>query len=118
MSTLPEKIQKLWIIKDFKILRVSELENLNEFKQYDGKSKKIYNEKDDVKIQTYGLYKEAKKELIYALIYKKKQDWDEIVALSYKLNEEIGSLYDDLDKLNGVFKEQEGLFGESEESSK
>lgn len=91
-----------WFIKYIKNGSTYEIFKVSEFDKkivsFDAYTDELILE-NNKRVKTYKTFKEAALIAIPNIITNKKEKWNKIVEKSYKLNEEIGDLFDKLDKL-------------------
>ena len=99
------KLMKLWIItekddgNDYDIKKVAD--SNHEIIEYNSETGKI-TIKSGKQIQVFRTFKEAAIIAIGKKITKKKNTWDEMIASSYALSNEISQLMDSLESLRGT----------------
>ena len=102
--SVPEKVLRMWYIEDkkynYEVRKVCEHRSAKAIVEWDSDVSMIKNSVGE-KIKVYKTFGEAAEIAILRKIAEKKKKWEAYVNASYLLNNEIGELYDTLNKLQG-----------------
>ncbi len=106
---VPEKVLRMWYVEDkknnFQVKKVSEIRGAKAILEWDSKLSTIKNSVGD-RIKVYTTFGEAAENAILKKIADKTKKWESYVKASYILNNEIGELYDSLNKLKEKEEEE------------
>jgi hypothetical protein len=99
---VPEKVLRMWYVEDkknnFQVKKVCEISGVKAIIEWDSKLSTIKNSVGE-RIKVYTTFGEAAENAILKKIADKTKKWESYVKASYILNNEIGELYESLNKL-------------------
>lgn len=102
---VPEKVLRMWYVEDkknnYEVKKLSENKTAKAIKEWNSQSNTVVNSLG-ITIRLYKTFTEAAEIAILLKITEKKKKWESYVNASIVLNNEIGELYETLDKLQGA----------------
>jgi hypothetical protein len=101
-ENVPEKVLKMWYIdykkSSFEVKKISEIKNVIAITDYNENTSTVKNSLGE-EIKVFESFEEANELSLIKKISEKKKKWDAYIKASYVLNEQIGNLYEQLNKL-------------------
>ena len=102
---VPDKVLRMWYVEDkknnYEVKKLSENKTARAIKEWNSQSNTVVNSLGNT-IRLYKTFTEAAEIAILLKISEKKKKWESYVNASIAINNEIGELYDTLNKLQGT----------------
>lgn len=102
---VPEKVLRMWYVENkknnFEVKKLSENKTAKAIKEWNSHNNTVINSLGAT-IRLYKTFTEAAEIAILLKITEKKKTWEKYVNASIVLNDEIGELYETLNKLQGI----------------
>lgn len=99
---ITDKVSRLWCISNKdknEVVKFKELDIFDTFVYYDPSNGCAYDEHGHKKIQLFQSFRYAKIRVLKNTVAEKKKKWDDYISKSMALNDEIGVILGQIEKL-------------------